>query len=123
MIQLTIRDYSLWCHLGCSPEEREPQQEVRISLSLGFAQLPHACKSDQLSDTICYAEICRQMNLLVKEKHFQTVEHLSFAIREQLAQYLKTENTWRLTLHKVKPPIDGLLGGVTFEIDNQALHL
>lgn len=111
---LTVEDFSCDCRLGCTAEERQHPQEVRASVEIAFTQAPLACVSDKLSETICYAEICDSIRRTAKSREFATVENLAQVIFETL----KISHPWRLTLHKVKPPVDGLLGGVKFRIGN-----
>ncbi len=111
---LTIEDFSCECRLGCTVAEREFPQEVRASVEIAFAQTPKACLTDELKDTICYAEICESIRRTARSREFATVENLAQVVFETV----KIPHPWRLTLHKVKPPVDGLLGGVKFRLGN-----
>ncbi len=117
MIRLTVHDYSLLCHLGCSAAERAQKQEVRVSLQIDFAEKPQACVTDNLSDTVCYDQLCRLILKTTQTVEFQTIEHLAHKLHENLRASLKRALKWNLSLHKVSPPIDGLRGGVTFQIE------
>jgi FolB domain-containing protein len=114
MPTLEIRDYSVPVRLGCTEEERRIPQEVRFNIDLRFSSLPEACKNDALEDTVCYAEICIAVKQAATIKPFQTVEHLQHSVSEALRRKLRAEIQFRLRIHKVRPPVDGLLGGVFF---------
>ncbi len=111
---LYIEDYALGCHLGCTAEERKEPQEIRISLKISFFSQPKVCLSDKLEDTICYAKICTLMKSVVDEKHYSTVEHLGYQILTKLKIRFSSHYKFTLELHKVSPPVEGLLGGVVY---------
>ena len=113
---LCIRDFSFRCALGCLQEEQDQPQEVRVSLKFRFPTPPPACESDQLTDTVCYAEICEHIRKVGTAGKFRTVEHLGHAIYLRLGSSLPREIQWGLEVHKVHPPVDGLTGGVYFQI-------
>jgi dihydroneopterin aldolase len=115
-VVLSVEDYSVLCSLGCTAEERATLQEVRASVRIRFAQAPKACETDQLQDTLCYAEVCARIKQVVESKGYQTVEHLARAIVLRLETLISKDDVWSLKIHKVNPPIQGLRGGVTFEL-------
>lgn len=116
---LYIKDYSIYCHLGCLPEEQTNTQEVRVSFEVMFSKPVNACLSDRLEDTICYADLCRVFDLVANSKPFHTVEHLAWQIHEHVKTILPGDNPWSLNVHKVQPPIDNLRGGVHFHLGNR----
>lgn len=116
---LSVREYSIGVHLGCTAHEREKPQEVRVSLTLRFQTLPMACESDRLSDTVCYAKLCEIVRDASEQKHFETVEHLGWRIHEAL-KGLPSARVCRVVIHKVRPPIEDLRGGVRFELAEEA---
>ncbi len=117
--RLSIHDLSLWCLLGCYAEERAQKQEVRVSLDLELVEAPLACQSDRLEDTFCYASLCDSMKAVVEGRAFQTIEYLSQQIVLKLVEKIPKRVRWRFKLHKLNPPIDGLKGGVSFELRGQ----
>ena len=114
MQSLEIRDYQVFVNLGWEAEERALKQEVRVSLELQFEAKPAACLSDELSDTVCYRELCKKVKASAESKPYQTVEFLFQAITDAVMAELPKGVKLSLRIHKVKPPIDGLLGGVVF---------
>ena len=114
MSRLNVKELAVKVHLGCTPEERKVAQEVRFSIELQFTQNPTACLTDKLEDTHCYVKICDALRATCLEKEFQTIEHLSEVALNNLKPSLSKNVRGLLHLHKVKPPIDGLLGGVIF---------
>ncbi len=115
---LSVNEYSFFCSLGCSSDERAQLQEVRASVKIEFSRLPQVCLSDELVDTVCYADLCSAIKKVAEAKSFKTVEHLSHEIHLRIRQIIPEEHRWYLAVQKVKPPIDGLKNGVTFQIGN-----
>ncbi len=115
MAKLSVNQFSVSVNLGCTPAERALLQEVRFSLSFVFPIPPEACQSDELAHTICYGEVCDSISAAVKGRPFATIEAMWTAAAASVRPHLKRDTSVVLTLHKVRPPIDGLLGGVTYE--------
>lgn len=115
--ELTIDDLELWVHLGCSDGERATPQPVLLSLALRFDAPPRACESDELVDTICYAELSDVARTVTSAREFNTVESMAWEIARSLRERLP--GSVRLTLRLAKPraPVPGLRGGVAFAIE------
>jgi len=112
--QMSLHEISSFVHLGCSAEERIHPQEIRIHLDLFFAVTPLACKTDQLSDTVCYAKITNNIIQACKGQHFQTVEYLAQHCFRTIREIIDREIKMRLIVTKVRPPVSALQGGVSF---------
>ncbi len=115
---LKIRDLSLQVSLGCSAEERKNLQEVRVSVELRFPVAPVGLQSDDLADTICYARISEAFKKHVEAKEFCLVEKIAndlFGITEKI---IEGRAGISLVAHKVKPPVENLLGGVEYQLGN-----
>ena len=114
MVRMQIRDFSAQVFLGWEETERQKPQEVRFFVDLVFPVSLRAQQSDELSDTICYDEVCGWISRSVAHQSFRTVEHLFQAVREDLRKEISKEVRLQLKVHKVLPPVPGLLGGVIF---------
>lgn len=119
---LRIRDLSLQVHLGCTLAEQEQLQEVRVSVDIRFPEPPVSCRTDRLEDTICYAKISEALRAYSRTGAFWTVEKLAQGCFEILKEEARSAEALRVCVHKVKPPIDTLLGGVFFEIEAGPWH-
>ena len=113
---LNINDYSVRCKIGCSTAERKKTQEVRVSVRLEFLIFPKACQTDRLQETVCYATLCEMIKRIATQKEYKLVEHLAHEIFMGLLAALPGECRSEVSVHKVAPPIKGLLGGVHFKI-------
>lgn len=107
--------------MGCFPGEQELTQEVSFSLAILKDELPRACFTDQLKDTICYYEICNEIKKIVLQKNFSTIEHLTWSVFSNLKETISPSNKINLKVKKVKPPIVELANGVEFQISEFSL--
>jgi FolB domain-containing protein len=113
---LAVEDLRLRVRLGCTESERATPQGVALGLSIRFAEPPPACRSDRLADTVCYAALAEAANKCCAGREFQTVERLAHDLYEQLAALLPPGAALRLRVTKLRPPVRGLRGGVSFTI-------
>ena len=100
-------------HLGCSQEEREEAQEVRVSVRLQFVRTPLASVTDRLEQTVCYAKVCEVLAEVGGGRSFCLIEKLAEDCLKALKQEFPQVHI-QLDLHKVRPPVEGLLGGVSY---------
>ncbi len=110
---LSVVDYITLVHLGCTEEERKNAQEVRFSVDVYLDEKLLAERSDSLTDTICYTQICEKIQELVEGKEFNLVESLA----RQTIDFIKDQLNLpllRVWVHKVSPPVNGLHGGVKY---------
>ncbi len=108
-----VKDYSVYVHLGCSKEERTHKQEVRFNIDLSFPENPPGEVTDQLSDTVCYFEICEIIKKHVAEREFQLIETLSYNCLKLIKERYPQPNI-SVSCHKVTPPVENLKGGVEY---------
>lgn len=102
--------------LGCTADERRVPQAVDLALTIRFAAPPAACWSDELADTVCYAELASVARSHCAEREFKLVERLACELHALLSAALPPGATLALTATKVGPPVAGLAGGVRFTI-------
>jgi len=120
MHSMKIRDLQLQVRLGCSAEERSVPQEVRVSIDFRFFDEPKGALSDDLKDTICYARVCEALRHQVEGREYRLVEKLAADFYGVVKLLVEGRAEVSLTVHKVRPPIEGLLGGVQYRIGDFA---
>lgn len=113
---LTIGPYRADVSLGCSQEEQAVLQTVHFTAKIDFESLPKGCESDQLVDSVCYAEICQTLLRICESKSFRLIEHLAHECLRAVVQKLPENCTLQIEVHKVAPPIDNLIGGASFKM-------
>lgn len=113
--KLYVQDLRLPVFLGWEEYERSQLQEISISLELEFKETPLAYSSDDLNESICYETICKILKDGVSKNTFRTVEKLTQEIKTLLESKLSVLQNYKIRLHKLNPPIEGLMGGVVSE--------
>lgn len=111
---LRLEDLRLAVHLGCTPEERAVVQEVRIAVELRFLVAPFGTESDELSDTVCYAEISDKITRHCESREFKLIERMGFECYHLVRELTDREVGVAVTVHKVKPPVNNLRGGAHY---------
>lgn len=115
---LTVRELQLQVHLGCTAEERLHAQEVRVGVELRFFSTPAGTVSDDLRDTICYARLSTALREHVSGREFQLVEKMGQDFYSIIHGMVEGRAEIGVTVHKVRPPIEGLIGGVEYRVDD-----
>lgn len=102
-------------HLGCTEEEQATKQPVEISLRLYPQTPPHGCESDQITDTVCYDELCQALYQFCESNTLHLIEHLTTELF-RIARSLIADDTTRLWIKVVKcnAPVKGLKGHTAF---------
>ena len=113
---LEIRDLVLPVHLGCEAEEREVPQEVAFSVAVRMPGRPQACVTDDLNDSICYAEISEVILKQVVGREFKLIEYLAQEVFQAIKAMRTSDFLMRLEIHKLHPPVANLRGGSFFSI-------
>src|SRR5262252_5450743 len=106
----------LWVRLGCGAEERAQPQAVDLDLAVRFAELPAACESDKLGDTVCYAELIDAARAAVAGREFRLVERLAHELFASLRPLVPPGAELWLRVTKLRPPVAELAGGVAFSL-------
>ena len=113
--RLTMDEFTLQAFIGCHEQEREHAQEVRLKVIINDPSLDQAAASDQLNDTFCYAKVLEDLREHCLSRHFNLIEHMAASCYHFLKQQIGPRSEIHVRLHKVEPPVAGLVGGVIFE--------
>ncbi len=115
---LFLRGYRQRVHLGVGEEERKIPQWVRFDLELRFPKAPEACRSDELSETACYAALCERIREICEQKEFRLIEKLGWEVFHSVRNLVARDTRLMLTVCKEAPPIPGLEHGASFTLSD-----
>ena len=116
---LEISQLSLNLHIGLSKEEREIAQEIEFNLKIVFNELPKACISDKINDTLCYSECSKEIESFCLNNSFQLIEHLCHKLYTHLKNnFLSPKDKLSLQVFK-NPPLDNVKGKCSFCIEDE----
>lgn len=115
MDKIYLNELAFYGYHGVMPEENTLGQTFIVSLTLGLST-EKAGKSDEVSDTVSYAEVYETVKEITENQRFQLIEALAETIAtEVLAGYpLLKEITVKVI--KPNPPIPGHYHSVAVEI-------
>jgi len=113
---LKVHNLRMEVRLGCSAEERQTPQAVEWNLQLFWKNLPMACESDSLSDTICYDELTKTIAAVCSSGEYKLIEHLAFKALQSIRPQLKSLARVFIAVRKLQPPISTPNDGTSFEI-------
>ena len=98
------------CH-GVLPHEREIPQPFEADVELGL-DLRAAGESDDLDDTVNYAEVYDVVSTVLTVTRKYLIEALAEEIADDLLRDFDALRWVRVTVHKTAAPIDGIFSDV-----------
>jgi FolB domain-containing protein len=102
--------------LGHEQAERIWPQEVLIDVEVELGAAPRACRTDNLADTLCAAQLAAALVAVCETGEHALIEHLAERLCAAARSLAPPGSCVTLGLTKVAPPITGLEGGMTFVI-------
>lgn len=90
------------CH-GVLPEEAETPQPFIVDLDV-YTDLRYAGQSDDLAQTICYADLAKIVQTTLEGKHAGLLEHLAEKLAEKVLGHRHVEAV-RVKINKPEAPI------------------
>lgn len=100
--KILIRGLRFYGHHGVSVEEQETGQWYSVDLDI-FVDLRRAGKSDDLSASVDYGEVCQRVLRLGVERSFRLIEALAEAIADMVLEAFPIEGV-RVKVIKTPPP-------------------
>ena len=77
---LNLENLRLQLHLGVTAKERAKKQTVLVTAKICFSRLPSACKTDDISDTICYDALVQKIKKFCRNREFALIEFLGMQL-------------------------------------------
>lgn len=105
--------------IGCLAWERQILQPLLIDLNV-VTDLSAACRSDELRDTLNYAEICSLIEKAIVDTQPQLLEHAAHQVFSTLFQHFPTIEKIRITIRK--PAIIPAAQSVAIQIERNRDH-
>ncbi len=111
MDKIRLNNISLYAYHGVLPEERERGQEFIITVELE-TDLNGISNSDDLSQTINYADIVTIVKEIVQGKPYNLIETLAEKISIEILK-IKEVDKVIVTVEKPRPPLPVVSGGAS----------
>ncbi|OQW53033.1 MAG: hypothetical protein A4S09_08000 [Proteobacteria bacterium SG_bin7] len=116
--RLRLNRFELNILLGWPQKERAKPQTIYLDIELKGSSLFKACKTDALEDTVCYDILAVAIKSYVSGKEFKLIEHLTWELFAFVKQRIPKKMKLKLMITKPEAPVEGLLGGASFELED-----
>jgi dihydroneopterin aldolase len=113
-VTIEISGLSLYTHVGVTPAEQEVGQRLLLDLRIDVGE-SDATLTDQLEDTVDYAEVCEMANLVAQQRTYKTLERLCAAIADRMIASYDVNSVW-IKAAKPEPPIALPVSEVSVEV-------
>ncbi len=114
MGRIVLQGLEFYGHHGARPEEGRlgARFVVDVEMEVGFEG-----QGDDLSATVDYAEVYRQVALVVEQRRFYLIEALAEHLATGLLQAFEKVRRVRVRVHKPHAPIPGVFRDVYAEVE------
>lgn len=102
-VMVEIRGLSLYTHHGVEESEREVGQRILIDLRIEVGACD-ATVTDDVGDTVDYADVCTTVALVAQQRSYRTLERLCSAVADRILDQYDAEAVW-VKICKPEPPI------------------
>src|SRR5712675_1293427 len=92
-VTIEITGLSLYTHVGVTPAEQEVGQRLLLDLRIDVGE-SDATLTDQLEDTVDYAQVCEMAALVAQQRSYRTLERLCTAIADRLLASYELSSVW-----------------------------
>lgn len=116
MDKIKIKNLEVFANHGVFPEENLLGQKFLISVEL-FTDTRKAGKTDELTDSIHYGEVCSFINSYMKENTFKLIEKIAESLAEELLLEIPCLQKVKLEVKKPWAPVGLPLETVSVEIE------
>jgi dihydroneopterin aldolase len=89
---ICINNLELFVYLGWAAKELAHGRKVSADIAIQFAELPKACITDDLTDTICYDTLIQEIHKHISEKKFHLLEHFAYALYQTTKSFVAATN-------------------------------
>ena len=115
MDKIIIKDLNIFAYHGVNPEEKENGQNFVIDCVLAV-DLTRACRSDDLNDTVNYAQVVKTIRRVFTAVKYDLIERAAQAVCDAVLAEHGAVRSITLTLKKPEAPIRADFGYVAVEI-------
>jgi dihydroneopterin aldolase len=117
-VAIEVSGLSLYTHIGVTAAEQEVGQRLLLDIRIDVGE-SDATLTDQLEDTVDYAEVCEMASLVAQQRSYKTLERLCTAIADRLVSSYDVQSVW-IKAAKPEPPIALPVSEVSVEVWREA---
>jgi dihydroneopterin aldolase len=116
MDKILIRNLKIFAYHGVNPEEKVQGQNFILDID-AFVDISVPCKTDNVDDTVSYAEIIEETVRIFTSRKDDLVERAAERVSEGLFEKFEKIQALRILLKKPDAPIDADFEYVGVEIE------
>ena len=118
MDKIVIRDLKIFAYHGVNPEEKINGQIFILDIDAGV-DISAPCKSDNVEDTVNYAEVIYEATRIFTCRKDDLIERAAERVAQGLFEKFGAIKTLKILLKKPDAPIDADFGYVGVEITRE----
>lgn len=115
MDRVSLKEMKLFGCTGCLPEEKKNGQYFYVSIDMLFKDIRGAV-TDELSDTVNYADVYKIAETIVSKSRFDLIEHLAYEIGRTVIASYDSIDAVKVLVRKPDAPVDGQFDSMETEI-------
>lgn len=116
MDKIIIDSLKIFAHHGVNPEETDIGQWFVVDIT-AWANLSDACRTDELDDTVSYADIIKTVRKAMTEKNCKLLEHAAQRTADAIFESYEQIRHVSIRIRKPDAPIKADFGFVAVEIE------
>ncbi|MFN2593960.1 MAG: dihydroneopterin aldolase [Actinomycetota bacterium] len=109
-----IRGLKVEAHIGVTQQEKDELQALIVDVDIE-ADLRAAASSDDVADTIDYAEVVDEVSEIVRTSRFSLLERLGSEIADQMCRHPGVARV-TVVLGKESPPVDEAVDAIQVQV-------
>lgn len=115
MDRIKLKGMTFYAFHGVSKSERELGQQYEIDVELSV-DTKKAGNTDNIEDTINYAEVFDRVESIVEKNSFKLLETVAERISNALLKDFEISGI-KVVVRKINPPVKGIIDHVEVEIE------
>lgn len=122
MDKIRIKNLRFYTYNGVLPEEKKLGQQIALDIEMQTS-LKKAGQSDDVADTVSYAEVTEKVSELVQSKSFDLMEALVSAILDVIEENFGGQLTKAIVkVRKYSVPMPGNFDHIEIEMEREFNH-
>lgn len=118
MDKIIIKDLKLYAYHGVNPEEKNEGQNFILDIECK-ADLSKPCKTDDVEDTVSYAQIIKLVRKVFTAEKYDLIEKAAQEVADGILDNFDKIEKVEVTLKKPQAPIKADFGYVAVQIKKE----
>lgn len=116
--KLIVKDLRVYGYHGVNKDENEQGQPFIVDLTC-YMDMSRPCRSDNINETVNYAEMVVLVSKVIREKTYNIIEYVAQQIAEAVLKEYREIKRIDVLLKKPRAPILADFGYVAVEITRE----